>query len=497
MNQIRKPAALLVALGLGLAPGVPVQANVWVFEPSVSIDQRFDDNYYLLPDGGAELSATRAVGDLGLSRESATSSVNGSVRVDSLLTNDSDVGEGELDVNGLLSLDTVFRTQRSRFSFGVSYKVDTPSRDIAADISEEVSVASDTGVSVTQALTSNVGRSEIVIKPGYQFDVTRRLTFDSILSFSQVKHELPAAQDVIYEFYLDQYGRNADVPTNPDGSPLAYSDVDINTVSRFATSGELSDFTESEIEIGLRYKLSPISTAVFTGGFGRFVSEVEVPVKEESGLREPDDEVVDLFRSPRRDSVSNKSTFKLGYERFLRPNLQLAITGGVYTNTTDNSDIVALENQWGTDGPTPEETETDGWLADVGLTFDSGTTRYSGRFSLDVQPSSSGTQVETQELIGELFRVLSPRTRFAFRARAYEPDRLAANPENRFARRFISFEPKLEWKFSRNWTLTSAYRYRRQKVRTDSTSAQSNAVLFAVKYTPPSEIRDAARANGL
>jgi hypothetical protein len=43
----------------------------------------------------------------------------------------------------------------------------------------------------------------------------------------------------------------------------------------------------------------------------------------------------------------------------------------------------------------------------------------------------------------------------------------------------------------------AAYRYRRQKAQIDPVSAESNAILLSLKYTPPSEIRDAAQANGL
>jgi hypothetical protein len=120
-----------------------------------------------------------------------------------------------------------------------------------------------------------------------------------------------------------------------------------------------------------------------------------------------------------------------------------------------------------------------------------------GKFSVDVQPSSSGSQVETQELTGDIFRIINPRLNFSLRARAYEPDRLGANEEDRFARRFISIEPKIDWKYARNWTVSAAYRYRRQKARIDPVPAESNAILLSLKYTPPSKIRDAATANGL
>ena len=86
---------------------------------------------------------------------------------------------------------------------------------------------------------------------------------------------------------------------------------------------------------------------------------------------------------------------------------------------------------------------------------------------------------------------MGPLLDFSFRVRAYEPDAFNASSDNKFSRRFLSLEPKLIWRFSRAWTAAGSYRYRRQKSQVDTGSGQSNAVLFSLKYTPPSAIRDA------
>jgi len=177
------------------------------------------------------------------------------------------------------------------------------------------------------------------------------------------------------------------------------------------------------------------------------------------------------------------------------------VSAGIYANSSDTTDTLRVED-WPegvdlTERSATLKSDTDGWLASVSLAHDAGVTRYVGKFSVDVQPSSSGAQVETQELTGDIFHVIGPRLNFSLRTRAYEPDRLGAKESDRFARRFISFEPRIEWKYARNWTASAAYRYRRQKARVDPISSESNAILLAVKYTPPSKIRDAANANGL
>ena len=483
-------------------------ADVWVFEPSISLDQRFDDNYFLEPSGDGSLNATRAVGELGLSRQSSVATIRGLVRVDGLLTTQSDSGDEGLESNQIIAFDAKKRSARTRYGIFASFKQDTPSRDIAADLSDPNSLSSDTGLNPTQ--TSNVARREITLTPNYAYDLTRRLEFQTKATMTFVEHDLPDPQDAIYQRYYSLLDR--DEAGNVTEPVKAYSEVSIldlvtdnNPDGVFSPNGELDDYEEAEIELGFRYKYNPITTVTFTAAFSKFNAEVEI---DPFAYVPPEDEIPDpdqrsIRRVPRRDSLSTTTSVQLGYERLLTPTLQLAVSAGVYTNTADTTDTLRVTDV-APDGPAiPEErlavlkSENDGWLASVGLLHDAGLTRYVGKFSVDVQPSSSGAQVETHELTGDVFRVINPRLNFSLRTRAYEPDRLGANESDRFARRFISFEPKIEWKYARNWTVSAAYRYRRQKARVDPVPAESNAILLALKYTPPSEIRDRAAANGL
>ena len=475
-------------------------ADVWVFEPSISLDQRFDDNYFLEPVGDGSLSATRAVGELGLSRRSSVATIRGLVRVDGLLTTQSDAGDEGLESNQIIAFDAKKRSARTRYGIFASFKQDTPSRDIAADLSDPNSLSSDTGLNPTQF--SNVARREVTLTPSYAYDMTRRLELQTKATVTFVEHDLPDAQDAIYQRYLSLLPR--DESGNIIGPVLPYNEVTIEDAgSVFSPEGELDDYQDSEIQLGFRYKYDTISTITFTAAYSRFNAEVEI---DPFAIVPFEDLIADssepgIRRRPRRDSISTTTSAQFGYERFLTPTLQLTAAAGVYTNTADTSDTLRADDRPGEEIPAERLdaliSENDGWLASFGLTRDAGLTRYVGKFSVDVQPSSSGAQVETHELTGDVFRVINPRLNFSLRTRAYEPDRLGANESDRFARRFISFEPKIEWKYARNWTVSAAYRYRRQKARVDPVPAESNAILLALKYTPPSEIRDRAAANGL
>ena len=496
-NRSRNNAvSSLTVLGLTASlVSLPATADVWVFEPSVSLDQRFDDNYYLLPAVDGTLHATRLVGELGLSRESQATSYSGLVRIDSLLTTTNDNGDEGLDSNQIAIFEAIHRSARARYGFAIDYTRDTPSRDIASDLDLD---STDTSFDSTE--DSSVARQEIIIEPSYQYDLTRRLAFDSTVTFTAVDHDLPDAQDTIYERYIDSFPLTAD--GNFDGTPLSFDEVTIADTGPFTPSGELDDYQEAEVDFGFRYKYTPITTLTATASYSHYTAEVEpdpfAVIPFEDLVSDPDEK--DIRRKPKRDSISTTATFKLGFERSLTPNLLLGVDGGVYTNTTDLTDTLRAEDRPNEDISERQaalETDEDGWLASISLNYDAGVTRYAAKFAVDVVPSSSGSQVETNELIGTLSHTLSPRLNLTVRASAYEPDRLGAIAEDTYARRFISFQPKIEWKAARNWTVSAAYRYRRQKAQIDPVSAESNALLFALKYTPPSEVRDAAAANGL
>jgi len=76
----------LGALILSVTPFTTAYSDVWVFEPSVALDQRIDDNFTISPVLPDAVNATRVVGTLGLSRESQRARFKGLVRIDGLVT---------------------------------------------------------------------------------------------------------------------------------------------------------------------------------------------------------------------------------------------------------------------------------------------------------------------------------------------------------------------------------------------------------------------------
>ncbi len=486
------PAIFYTAVAVVFLSSGSAVADVWVFEPSAAIDQRIDDNYTIDPFFPDDVTATRVVGTLSLSREAPAASFTGLVRVDGLLTQ-SDTRDGDLESNQVAFLSSTFKRARSEYGIGLNFKRDTPSRDISADLTDISSVAADTGASVTQ--DQNVARQRWVLTPNWRYNLTRRTTLETALTYTTVKHDLPSEQDAILARWEE---------INPGVAPP--DPITIDNVGRpFNVTDELDDFREVAIDVGVKTKLSPISTLSFFAGFSDYAADTEpdstIIFAFEETTGDPNNP--DIRRFPKREARSNTAKFRIGYDRALNPTLNVGVQVGIYTNTTDETDRLR-EDDDSFKNDTPEsraaaleelKTESSGYLANITATKSTGITRYSAKFGVDVLPSDIGSQVESLEAIGDLYREIGPLLDFSFRIRAYEPDAFNVEGDDEFSRRFLSMEPKLIWRFTRAWTAAGSYRYRRQKSQGGTRSGESNAILFSLKYTPPSAIRDAELAK--
>lgn len=480
---------ILSGLTLALIAGA-VQADVWVWDPSASLDQRFDDNFTIDPDNSAGVSATRIVGNLGISRESQTNAFRGLLRADALLTIGDDGSRGTSDVlnsNQIVLLD--YTSKRARSSWGIRFDGvrDTPSRDIASDILDInfSSTALDTGISLPQ--TENVARTNLSVSPNFSYNLSRRATLDTELSFTTVFHSLPSTEEsLIKQFELANPG--ASIP----------DDLTIDDFGVFRVSDELDDYNEQAFDVRYRFKLTPISTLSASLGLSRFSAETEPDPRVIIPFDDlvADDDERQILRARKRTSESLTTTLRLGWEKAVTQVLTVGVEAGVYNLSFDNSDLFREDDETGL---SPEdrqaaldETEGNevGYLGSVSITRDAGVSRYSGKVGFDVLPSSVGSQVETFEVTGDYQRELGPLLDFAFRIRAYEPDAITETNDNEFARRFLSMEPRIIWRFTRSWTAAAAYRYRRQRSQIDTDSGVSNALLFSLKYSPPLKIRD-------
>ena len=475
----------------------PASANRWEFRPSIGVDQRFDDNFSLVPILEDRIASTRVIGDLGLARETATTSIEGILRADLRL----EFGDDEDTVpvfNGLALLDLERRFKRASTNLDLRLTQDTPGNDTVTDVTDRRNVAVDTGLVVD---SFDVERLRFDAIPSFRYELSRRSTILGQVSYSTVQHETPSPADAIFAQYsllltnVDAEGNTPTPESNPElfdenGDPFNRDNVSIDQTGVFTPTGELDDFQDIGIQLGYRYQCNRRTNISATVSFSVFEANEEV---DPSALTFddliPDSDEVQIVRAPRRDTEDTTARLVFGLERELSQTLLLGFQAGVFNNTSDDTELFRLP-----DGSlsTAEPTEFDdtGFLASISLEKDAGLTKYSARFAVDVQSSSAGSRVETNEFTAQVLRTLSPRLDVSLRGQAFEPDRLGAAEDDRFARRFISIEPRVIWRFARDWNLGASYRYRRQRAAVDDTSSESNAFLISVRYTPPSRIRD-------
>ena len=131
-----------------------------------------------------------------------------------------------------------------------------------------------------------------------------------------------------------------------------------------------------------------------------------------------------------------------------------------------------------------------GFLGSITASHITTLSRYTGTIAFDVLPSNVGSPVESLQLRGDYTRVINPLLDFALSIRLFEPDAISSDTDDEFSRRFISFEPKAVWRFTRSWTAAAAYRFRAQQSQIATETGTSNALLFSIRYSPPLKIRD-------
>ena len=472
-------SALLLGILLAVQPLSSASiADIWVFEPSASVDQRVDDNYRLDPINEQGVAATRAVASMNLSRDSQSSAIRGQARIDALLSINEDDTD-ERSSNQILFLETVLQRPRYKTGIGFSFKRDTPSRDISADITDLSQTAADTGASVTQ--DQNVERDRFVITPSIDYNISRRTNVALKYTYTDVQHGLPSVQDAI-DRQVQAIIANENAPQEVRDSLAALDrPATINDIGQFTIDDELDDFTESLLELQFRHKLTRIDTWNMLLSYSSFEAQSEFPSPESEREEDPREQFI--LRNPRLPTTVDTARIAFGYERSFSTTFTLGGQLGYFTAESDTFGEI--------------ETNT-GYTAAITARKLAGIDQFSGKFGVEVFPSDVGDVVESLELIGDYQRTLGPLLDFTLRLRAYEPDAISdAKNDDKFARRFFSAEPKLIWRFSRAWTAAFAYRYRRQKSQVDTISGESNALLFSLKYTPPSAISDARKAGTL
>ncbi len=138
-------------------------------------------------------------------------------------------------------------------------------------------------------------------------------------------------------------------------------------------------------------------------------------------------------------------------------------------------------------GGVKESTSNTGLTLDLSLQKRWEISSLSGTLSMSESPSGDGVLHSTKLGIG-YSRKLSPRTTLGINTSLVQNSSGGGLDDDSDDRRYVNFEPRLSWKATRWWTLSTSYRYRAQEyTASDAGIARSNAIFFNIAYVWPRE----------
>ena len=332
-----------------------------------------------------------------------------------------------------------------------------------------------------------MSRTRFTISPNFSYNLSRRSIIDAEFSLTEVSHTTPDTNDAIRtQFALGNPG--VEIP----------DDVSIDDVGVFTVSDELDDFDEQSVNVGYRFKLSPISTFSASVSFSRFSTETEPDPAVITPFEDliPDSDEPQILREPLRNATAETTQFRVGWDTALTQKTNFGVQVGVSNVSFDRSELFLESDNTGLSPEAQQEAiaalvgNDVGFLGAVTATHTTPLSTYSGTIAFDVLASNVGSPVESLRIAGDYKRVINPLLDFALGVRFFEPDAISSDSNDEFSRRFVSFEPRAVWRFTRSWTAAVAYRLRAQSGQLATGTGTSNALLFSIKYRPPLKIRD-------
>ncbi len=224
----------------------------------------------------------------------------------------------------------------------------------------------------------------------------------------------------------------------------SYSDVSYKDAEQMG----LSDYRYDTLYAALTYRLSELSQASVTAVASAYESDRTGLEYDTRGLR---------FGFASQLSETLSTNLSLGFER-----------------SSSKSDVA-------------ESTSDTGLTLDLSLQKRWEISSLRGTLSMSESPSGDGMLHSTKLGIG-YSRKLSPRTTLGIDASLVQNSSGGGRSSDGDDRRYVTFEPRLSWKATRWWTLSTSYRYRAQEYTSlDTGIARSNAIFFNVQYTWPRE----------
>jgi len=223
----------------------------WKLTPSITLEERYDDNIKLTTDPHESVTGTLLKGKVGFSRLTENSGVTGRIHLD-LSDYSGDEVAKDNNSNLHLSLASHYGTELVRWGLNGSFKKDTTLRNIEF-IDDEPDFDIDDGVD-SGIVNVDIERNAAVLTPSWEYKLDERTTLNAGYSYLDVSYK-----------------------DNPSGSGLF--DYDQNSVSA-GIFYKLSERDTINARVGFLHFQSPgnfdnkVDSYDFTLGYKRNFSEI-------------------------------------------------------------------------------------------------------------------------------------------------------------------------------------------------------------------------------
>ena len=253
-------------------------------------------------------------------------------------------------------------------------------------------------------------------------------------------------------------------------------DVDVNLIQ------ENIRRTRFNIRPGWSYKLNENTTV----GLNYRYSDLSFRGDRNSGLVESDSKTVQAIigkKITEKDRITGAVS-----ETYFRPDNDLDVdtlrlTLGWFHKFSESFEMDFTIGARDSDFDNAPKSSDSGFIGKVGATKHTGLTTY--RFTVEQRenPSSSGNQVEVDEIKVDIQRALTEKLTFGFSGRFFDTETTNSTDSNS-NREYISFEPELSWRFLPSWVAGAGYKYTEEDLDNGG-SGESNAAFINISWSPP------------
>jgi hypothetical protein len=268
------------------------------------------------------------------------------------------------------------------------------------------------------------------------------------------------------------------LPDDDDETPFdPDQDVDVNLVrddvrrTRFRISPAWNYRLNENTSLGLGYTYSDLS---FSGE------------DSSSGLIESDSQSISASLG-RRVTERDRVTAQIS-ETYFRPDNDrdvdtLAVTLGWVHKFSESFKMDFKIGARDSDFENAQKSSDSGFIGNIGATKRTGLTTYRINLERRESPSSSGNQVEVDEIKVDVSRRITEKLTFDFRGRFFDTETTSDTNSNS-NREYLSLEPNLNWRFLPSWVVGAGYKYSELDFD-DGGSGDSNAAFVNISWSPP------------